>query len=116
VNGRRSTTNVAPQALFMMNSPLVFEAAKCTAASVLAGCDAGDDRRVLERLYLRILGRLSQADEVEPSLALIHAALAESAGSGPAASGSAVEASARVRAWAVVSQALFCSTSFQYLD
>ena len=27
VNGRRSTTNVAPQALFMMNSPLVLEAA-----------------------------------------------------------------------------------------
>ncbi len=116
VNGRRSTTNVAPQALFMMNSPLVFEAAKCTAASVLAGRDACDDRRVLERLYLRIVGRPPQADEVEPALALVHAALSESSRSGPAASGPAVEASARVRAWAVVSQALFCSTSFQYLD
>jgi hypothetical protein len=116
VNGRRSTTNVAPQALFMMNSPLVLEAAKCTAASVLAGRGDCDDRRVLERLYLHILGRPPQADEVEPALALVHAALSESAGSGPAASGSAVEASARVRAWAVVSQALFCSTSFQYLD
>ena len=39
VNGRRSTTNVAPQALFMMNSPLVLEAATRTAAIVLAGCD-----------------------------------------------------------------------------
>ena len=116
VNGRRSTTNVAPQALFMMNSPLVLEAAKCTAASVLAGCDAADERQVLERLYLRILGRPPRPDEIEPSLALVHAALSESAGSEPAASGSAVEASARVRAWAVLSHALFCSTSFQYLD
>src|SRR5262249_59681025 len=31
VNGRRSATNVAPQALFMMNSPPVLEPARCTA-------------------------------------------------------------------------------------
>ena len=49
VNGRRSTTNVAPQALFMMNSPLVLEAADRTAASVLAGGDVSDERQVLER-------------------------------------------------------------------
>ena len=85
VNGRRSTTNVAPQALFMMNSPLVLEAATRTAASVLAGRDAPDERQVLERLYLRILGRPPRADEIEPSLALVHAALSESAGSEPAA-------------------------------
>ena len=116
VNGRRSTTNVAPQALFMMNSPLVLEAATRTAAIVLAGCDVPDERQLLERLYLRILGRPPRPDEIEPSLALVHAALSESAGSEPAASESAVEASARVRAWAILSHALFCSTSFQYLD
>ena len=116
VNGRRSTTNVAPQALFMMNSPLVLEAATHTAEIVLAGCDAPDERRVLERLYMRILGRPPRHDEIEPSLALVHAALSESAGSEPAASGSAAEASARVRAWAMLGHALFCSTSFQYLD
>ena len=116
VNGRRSTTIVAPQALFMMNSPLVLEAANRTAAIVLAGRDVPDERQVLERLYLRILGRPPRPDEIEPSLALVHAALSESAVSGPAVSGSAVEAPARVRAWAVLGQALFCSTSFQYLD
>jgi hypothetical protein len=116
VNGRRSTTNVAPQALFMMNSPLVLEAANATAAGVLAGRDVPDERRVLERLYLRILGRPPRPDEIEPSLALVHAALSESAGSGVPESGSSVEASARVRAWAVFGHALFCSTSYQYLD
>jgi mono/diheme cytochrome c family protein len=116
VNGRRSTTNVAPQALFLMNSPLVLEAANDTAASVLAGCEVSDERRVLERLYVRILGRRPHPDEVEPSLALVRAALSEPAGPGPLASGSAVGASARARAWAVLGHALFCSTSFQYLD
>ncbi len=116
VNGRRSSTNVAPQALFMMNSPLVLEAANRTAACVLAGGDVPDERRVLERVYLRILGRAPRPDEVEPSLALVHAARSESAGSGPEAFGSTVEAPVRVRAWAVLGQALFCSTSFQYLD
>ena len=111
VNGRRSATNVAPQALFMMNSPLVLEAARCTAASVLAGRDIPDEARVLERLYIRILGRPPRPDEIEPSLALVRAALSEST-----ASESADEASARVRAWAVLGHALFCSTSFQYLD
>jgi hypothetical protein len=111
VNGRRSTTNVAPQALFMMNSPLVLEAANRTAASVLASCEVSDERQVLGRFTIRILGRLPRLDEIEPSLALVHAALLESA-----VSEAVVDVSARVRAWAVLSHALFCSTSFQYLD
>ena len=111
VNGRRSTTIVAPQALFMLNSPLVFEAATHTAKIVFAGCDLPDDRQSLDRLYVRILGRPPRPDEIEPSLALVHEALSE-----PAGSESSDEASARVRAWAMLSQALFCSTSFQYLD
>jgi Protein of unknown function (DUF1553) len=113
VNGRRSTTNVAPQALFMMNSPLVLEAARHTATIVLAGSDVPDECQLLERLYIRILGRPPRHDEIEPSLGLVHAALSESES---AASESAVEASARVRAWAILGHALFCSTSFQYLD
>jgi hypothetical protein len=116
VNGRRSSTNVAPQALFMMNSPLVVEAAKSTAANVLAGHDAPDEHQLLERLYLRILGRQPRPDEIEPSLALVHAVLSGSAGSEPGASESAIDASERVRAWTVLCHALFCSTSFQYLD
>src|SRR5262249_45071570 len=111
VNGRRSTTNVAPQALFMMNSPLVLEAATHTASAVLAGSEAPDDRAVLNGLFLRVLGRLPRPGEVEPSLALVHASLWD-----PGVYGSAVDAQARVRAWSVLSHALYCSTSFQYLD
>jgi hypothetical protein len=116
VNGLRSATNVAPQALFMMNSPLVREAANHTAASVLAECRLPEDKQLLAQLYVRILGRPPRPDEIEPSLNLVRAALSESAGSEPVASGRALGASARARAWAVLSHALFCSTGFQYLD
>jgi hypothetical protein len=116
VNGRRSTTNVAPQALFMLNSPLVFEAATHTAEIVLEGCDLADEHRLLDGLYVRILGRPPRHDEIEPSLELVHAAMLHSAGSETAASKSAADGMARVRAWAILSQVLFCSTKFQYLD
>jgi hypothetical protein len=116
VNGRRSATNVAPQSLFMMNSPLVLEAARCTTADVLAGCDPADERQVLGRLYMRILGRPPRTDEIGPSLELVHAVLTESVGAEATASGSAADASARARAWAVLGHTLFCSTSYQYLD
>jgi hypothetical protein len=114
VNGRRSITNVAPQALFMMNSPLVLEAATHTAEIVLAGRNASDEPQLLRRIYIRILGRPPHPDEIEPSLALVHAALAESTRSESTVNAPAVEPA--VRAWAILGQALFCSTNFQYLD
>ena len=116
VNGRRSTTNVAPQALFMMNSPLVLEAATRTAAIVLAGCDVAR-RTPVAGAALHAHPGASAAPRRDRALA--GAGPCGPVGVGgpePAASESAVEASARVRAWAILSQALFCSTSFQYLD
>src|SRR5262249_40088149 len=43
VNGRRSSTNVAPQALFMLNSPLVRLAARRTAERALSDCRTYDE-------------------------------------------------------------------------
>jgi hypothetical protein len=114
VNGRRSVTNVAPQALFMMNSPLVLDSAKATTEAVLAGCDADDDLRTLERLYVRIVGRPPRRDEVAPSLALVHERLDDARVARPAAS--AADDSERNRAWAELAHALFCSSSYQYVD
>ena len=73
--------------------------------------DAPEERAVLDRLYVRTLGRSPRRDEVGPSLDLVHAALWD-----PAATRSAVDDKARARAWSILSHALFCSTSFQYLD
>ncbi|AMV38228.1 PSD1 and planctomycete cytochrome C domain-containing protein [Planctomyces sp. SH-PL62] len=115
VNGRRSATNVAPQALFMMNSPLVLDAAKATTETVLAGCETADDLQTLERLYVRIVGRPPRRDEVAPSLALVHERLDDVRAASPAAS-AAADDPLRNRAWAALAHVLFCSTSYQYVD
>jgi hypothetical protein len=54
-NGSRATTTVAPQALFLMNSELVAEAAR-DLGDLLARC-AGDDAVRTHRLYIRAYGR-----------------------------------------------------------
>ena len=90
----------------------MLEAAKHTAAIVLASAgETPEERELLDRLYVRILGRSPRRDEIGPSLDLVHAALRD-----PADSRSAVDGKARARAWSILSHALFCSTSFQYLD
>ena len=115
VNGRRSTTNVAPQALFMMNSPLVLEAATARPKLSWQAAMCPTNTRLLERLYATH-SRASAAPRRNRAVA----------GAGPCSpvgvGGIGAEVpiggrgSARVRAWAILSHALFCSTSFQYLD
>jgi len=99
VNGRRSSTNVAPQALFMMNSPLVFEGATHAARRALLGNDGRNNDDLLELLYVQILNRPPRPAEVGPSLALIQAALAEATpdSSTGSSTGGMDDNSARVR-------------------
>ncbi|MCB1095385.1 MAG: PSD1 domain-containing protein [Verrucomicrobiae bacterium] len=57
IDGDRKASTVAPQSLFMMNGPLVFDAAKALAGKASATSDA------LADLYQRILGRAPEAHE-----------------------------------------------------
>jgi len=70
VNGKRMLTNVAPQALFMMNSVFVDERAKNIVQSVINEQGLTDAKRV-ESLYLRILNRMPASEEVDSSLTYI---------------------------------------------
>jgi len=67
-NGERSTTTVAPQALFMMNSGIVQTAAKQLALDLLrkTGLDEGERIRML---YERCFGRLPVGRETDRALA-----------------------------------------------
>jgi Protein of unknown function (DUF1553) len=58
VNGKRALTNVAPQALFMMNSEFVLERAK----NIVKPPMRVDD------LYLKILNRKPRPDEIDAAL------------------------------------------------
>ncbi len=67
VNGKRTITNVAPQALFAMNSEFGFEHSRKLAEMLLAMPDVTSKRRV-EVAYMRILNRYPTADEVDTVL------------------------------------------------
>jgi len=56
MNGDRPSTTIAPQALFMLNSPIVLKATKALAESVLAKKEWTDDQRV-RLLYETCYGR-----------------------------------------------------------
>ena len=64
--GHRSSTTVATQALFVMNSPMVIREAKNVADSVLK--QQKQDKRRIEEIYLRVLDRRPDADEIDRGL------------------------------------------------
>jgi hypothetical protein len=68
---RRTESVVAPQALFLMNSPLVTDMAKALAERVYSDVSGGADRQRIERLYQITLGRLPTKAEVEIGLRLV---------------------------------------------
>jgi hypothetical protein len=71
----RSRTNVAPQALYMMNSTFVADRARGLAK--LIDATAGDRPRV-EKLYLMTLGRIPSNDEISDALEYVQRSTWES--------------------------------------
>ncbi len=67
MNGDRASTTVAPQALFMLNSPIVLTATRAQAQSLLKRADLNDSARV-RQLYLTCYGRPATDAEVTRSL------------------------------------------------
>jgi hypothetical protein len=104
VTGRRNHTTVAPQALFMMNSPFVIEAATHAAEQLLQ--EPSDERELVERAYKLILGRIPEPAAVDECVSLL--VDLEDAGTG--------DENPRVEALATLCHALLNSTQFQYLD
>ena len=67
--GYRPATTVATQALFVMNSPMVDREAKNISAAALAR-DKKDSRR-MERIYLTVLNRRPDPNEIDAGLTYI---------------------------------------------
>ncbi len=98
--GRRSASNVAPQALYMLNHPFVLTQSRIAAQRALAS-SANDEERV-QYAFLTTVGR--EPTTRERATALEHIA--------------AVGADRKVReeAWSRLYQALFGCMDFRYLD
>jgi len=108
-NGDRATTTVAPQALFMMNSELVAQAAHDLASDLLA-CSTVDDAERIRRLYVRAYGRPPKPAEITRAIAFL---------SRYSRGLSAMEPVSRERlilAWQALCQTILASNEFVYLE
>ncbi|MBI1900598.1 MAG: DUF1553 domain-containing protein [Planctomycetia bacterium] len=111
--GRRDTTTVPTQALFLMNSPLVLDQAQAAAKRLLA-LEADDAGRVKD-LYRRALARDPTSGEIEKALAFV----GSFAAGGNAGGGEGVEkekAEGNVEAWSALCMAVFGCTEFRFVE
>ncbi|HSU66290.1 MAG TPA: DUF1553 domain-containing protein, partial [Tepidisphaeraceae bacterium] len=94
--GRRNSSTVAPQALFMMNNPFVIDQARETARHLLADKSLTDEGSRIAQAYRLTLGRLPDARESATALAFLKGSQDTEA------------------ALAQLVHALFASTDFRY--
>jgi mono/diheme cytochrome c family protein len=107
-NGRRASTVVAPQALYLLNSAFAKEQARVFAAELFKG--PGDDVGRVRLAYLKAYGRPASDDEV--SQALVYVSRYESALGATEKDPS----KRRPRAWQSFCQVLFAGSEFIYVE
>jgi hypothetical protein len=93
----RIDSTVAPQALFLMNSPFVLEKAKALAARIRL--EAADELTGIDRVYRLLYSRPPTAAEIRIGSKLLQ----QAGGSTPAA-------------WEQYCQVLLCANEFVYVD
>ena len=108
-SGDRATTTVAPQALFMMNSELVAQAAQDLAASLLASTSADDQGRI-GQLYVRAYGRPPKPAEIARAIAFL-SRYSQALSALEPASGDR-----RLLAWQALCQMVLAANEFVYLE
>jgi cytochrome c553 len=96
VVGQRDVTTVAPQALYLMNNPLVVELSGATAERIAAKSDLTSDAARVDYAFRLVLGRPATTDEQAATLAYLQ------------------ESEASPTAWTSVCQMLFASAEFRY--
>ena len=100
VVGRRSVSTVAPQALYMMNNPMVIEQSRLAAKRLLIELPKANDAERIERAYRLALGRRATNAELTLAMQFIRV--------------EGVDESVKV--WEEFFQALFASLDFRYVD
>jgi hypothetical protein len=106
--GRRPRTNVATQALFMLNDPSVKAAAESTARRLLADHPLAKEDDLVDALFALVVNMPPTADERQDMLTFVrqikNRAMSDSQQEGD------------LRAWSQACQALFASSRFQILE
>jgi Protein of unknown function (DUF1553) len=107
-NSRRAVTTVAPQALYLLNSPFVLREASLFAARLLAA--PGDDGARARQAYLLAYGRPAADPEAAAALNYLRRYGERLAASEPDAG------RRRERSWQSFCQLLFASSEFIYVQ
>ena len=97
VNGNRADSTIAPQALYLMNSPLVLSVTEKMATQLLADKKLTNTQRV-DRLYGKIYNRNPTATEIQRAVTFVDEFCKE-----------------RQASWQALCQALLSSNEFLYL-
>jgi hypothetical protein len=108
LNGKRATTTVAPQALFLLNGPFVLAQSKAFAEQLLSL--PGDDATRLRVASVRAYGRPAGDDEIAAAQKYLAAYEQRLSATEPDA------AKRRLKAWQSYCQVLFASSEFVYLN
>ena len=107
--GKRASTTVAPQALFMMNGDLIMRESQRMAEHLLAR-QGGDDAARVRDVYIRVFGREPAREEINQCIDFVQryqAALTEENDPAP---------NPRVRAWQGLCKMLIASNEFVFVE
>jgi hypothetical protein len=108
VTGQRDVTTVAPQALYMMNSPVVLQQAEATAKRLLDDSRLVDDAARVDYAFRLVLGRPPDKQERADALAFLQ----NYELSLPA---SAKRDQRRIETWSTLCHTLLASAEFRYV-
>ena len=109
VTSRRGETTVAPQALYLLNSPFVQQQAKRFALQLLDHRFSRDEDRVW-RAHQMVLSRAPSAEETREALHYVHQASERFSHNGQSAE------EARQTAWSSYCQLMFSLNEFVYVE
>ena len=108
VVGQRDVTTIAPQALYMMNSPLVLTQSKATAERLMGDSNLADDETRVGYAFRLALGRAPEGQQATDVLAFLK--------NYEASLPSDMKPEARrLEAWTSVCQTLLASAEFRYV-
>ncbi len=102
--GKRQLTNVSTQALFWLNSEFLAEQSGTLVKALLADGSLTEAKRI-ESLYMRVLNRHAEKDEIEQALKYISAFKQKASGE-----------NADHKAWQSFCHVLMASNDFLYID
>ena len=109
VNAKRASTTVAPQALYVMNSPFVMEQAKSFASDLLSHTAMTEAQRI-RAAYLKAFGRSPEPAETTRATSFLARYSDKLAAIEPD------EAKRKLKAWQGFCQVLLASNEFIYVD